>query len=303
MDSVIAELWRAVTEQRDDLGPRLVLGDALLERGDVRGELIHLQCDGNKTLRATDSDEPVTIYIDAAARTVDIADRAAALISEHWFDWLGPLGPLVDRDRSWFHEGMLFGIRPIGTAAAWRDLPDHPELAMVRKVRWHKLEGVFWDVHEADLHAYAAAIARIPHPPTWIDLDTLALIEALARRQTAWSVRGLRLKYWLEIWDIDPAWLGGIFPEVESLIIKYEPPAGGPVAQVGWLTVEPQPANPLARLGPGEQGGLIDLLEWARQAFPRLRTVAFAERWVQLRLSPDDEVFAARLRALGAVDV
>jgi uncharacterized protein (TIGR02996 family) len=281
MGAELTDLWRAVIAERDDLTPRLVLADALLERGDVRGELIHLQCDGNKTLRATDSDEPFAVYTDTAARTVDFAERAAGLIRDHWVDWLGPLGKLVRREWSWFHEGMLFGIRPTGTVEAWRDLPDLPELAMVRKVRWNTRQDQFWD-RDTDFtgpNVYAAAIARLPNTPTWIDLDTQSQADALARYQTTWPIPGLRLLH------VDPARLGALFPEVESLIVKTEP--GDPVAP---LTVP-------------ERREVIERLERARQAFPRLRTIAFADRWLQIRLTPGDRDFASRLRGLGAVDV
>src|ERR1700729_2334324 len=126
-----SELWAAVVADRDDLAPRLVLGDALLEAGSSRGELIHLQCDGHPTLRATLADEPTSVYTTDDDRAVALAMRGHELAAANWHEWLPELVPILEIDRCWFHEGMLHGIVPSGTAQEWREGARHPHPALV----------------------------------------------------------------------------------------------------------------------------------------------------------------------------
>jgi uncharacterized protein (TIGR02996 family) len=81
-----AELLHAIYEALDDDGPRLVYADALLERGDPRGELISLQCRGATT---------------AAQR-----QRERQLVMAHGKAWLGELAPIL-RATFRFERGFL----------------------------------------------------------------------------------------------------------------------------------------------------------------------------------------------------
>src|SRR5262245_9632541 len=70
---------RAIKEQPDDDGPRLIFADWLEERGDPRGEFIRLQC----ALARTDEDDP---------RRADLIRREQELLRQHKEVWLQQLG-------------------------------------------------------------------------------------------------------------------------------------------------------------------------------------------------------------------
>ena len=80
-----AELWRDVARDPDDLGPRNVLADYLVERRDRRGELIAAQL----------STQPRAMQ------------RAEHLLAKHWYEWLGDVALVITRRGSEFRGGML----------------------------------------------------------------------------------------------------------------------------------------------------------------------------------------------------
>jgi uncharacterized protein (TIGR02996 family) len=80
------ELLYAIYECPDDTARRLVYADALLERGDVRGELITLQC--QEALSSAQQ------------------RRERALVKEHGITWLGELAPVI-RTGFRFERGFL----------------------------------------------------------------------------------------------------------------------------------------------------------------------------------------------------
>lgn len=75
----------------DDL-PRLAFADRLLERGDPRGEFIHVQVALSRMKR----DDP---------RYDDLRRREAELLAEHRDEWLGAMAPLIRR--AVFRRGFL----------------------------------------------------------------------------------------------------------------------------------------------------------------------------------------------------
>ncbi len=85
-------LLQAVYDDPDDDAPRLVYADALLERGDPRGELITLQC--------------------RLARTPDreLKQREKELLDTHGKRWLGALAPVVKPGYR-FERGFLAECR------------------------------------------------------------------------------------------------------------------------------------------------------------------------------------------------
>lgn len=94
----IEPLWRAVFEAPREDAPRLVLADALTEMGDLRGEFITLQIQGDRRAAA----------------------RIQSLIQEHSKTWLGPLdGALLTRGRR-FTRGFLDAavVKPRNPSAA-----------------------------------------------------------------------------------------------------------------------------------------------------------------------------------------
>jgi uncharacterized protein (TIGR02996 family) len=118
----IGDLLEAIYDQPDDLGRRLVYADALLERGDPRGELITLQCQ--------------------AVPTPEQQRRIKALVKAHGLRWLDELGPILAK--GWkFERGFLAEcrvdsnkgtrIRPLIGHPAWctvHTLADSAQIAL-----------------------------------------------------------------------------------------------------------------------------------------------------------------------------
>jgi len=263
-------LWRAVIENRDDLAPRLVLADALLERGDSRGEIIHLQCDGHPTGRATDADEPSPVYTTANDRQVALRERGHELVASSFATWCPDLVPIVRLPGSWFHEGMLHGVHPQGEPTDWEIHRGHRELVMVRQVRC--------DATTAPA-LYATALVCLPTTPAWIDLDTIEMVDALYAARPhprQWTTKALRLG------ALRPGQVSATFPDVEHLEHK-------------------NPARHLKRIASGEAESIVDWVREARAVFPKLRTIAFSNAWLQIRMTDADRGLAKALRELGVV--
>jgi len=90
------ELMAAIIAAPDDAGPRLVLADWLLERGDPRGELIQLQ------------------HRLGQRHDASLAERAAALLAAHEADWIAPLSAPVER---WaFEDGFVSEVKVLRAA-------------------------------------------------------------------------------------------------------------------------------------------------------------------------------------------
>ncbi len=117
-------LWREVGDHPGDLGARIVLGDALVEAGDPRGELIALQI----AMEA----EPADPARDRRAR------RVKRLLDTWWSHWLGELAAIVVRDGTELRNGMLEVLRagqPSTPPWAWAAVRGHRELRTVHTVR------------------------------------------------------------------------------------------------------------------------------------------------------------------------
>jgi uncharacterized protein (TIGR02996 family) len=112
-------LLELVLGDLEDDGPREVLSDFWLERGDPRGEL-------------------VTLQLRAARKAATEADEKAvrALLREHERAWLGELA-LVTKSRV-FARGFLDEVELLQNAAAepkvWESAPLSPSLATVRTI-------------------------------------------------------------------------------------------------------------------------------------------------------------------------
>ncbi|MDQ3369019.1 MAG: TIGR02996 domain-containing protein, partial [Myxococcota bacterium] len=110
----VDELLQAIYARPDDTARRLVYGDALLERGDARGELITLQCQ--------------------AARTAEQQRRETKLLKEHGLTWLGELAPIIMKGYR-FERGFLAECRiDSNKADRIRPLIGHPAWSTVRKL-------------------------------------------------------------------------------------------------------------------------------------------------------------------------
>ena len=91
-DPAGAALLAAVLASPDDDGPRLVLADHLMQRGDPRGELIAVQC------RLSSGDA-------AAADRIELEARERSLLAEHQVEWLRPLG--LEPSRAGWRRGFV----------------------------------------------------------------------------------------------------------------------------------------------------------------------------------------------------
>ena len=111
-----ASMYAAIAAEPDDDGPRLVLADRLTERGDVRGELIALQC---KMARG-----------DAGKA---IVSREKAILKKRT-EVLGPLADIIWKGSERFERGMLVAMSPRIESARQRELIGHPMLSTVRDV-------------------------------------------------------------------------------------------------------------------------------------------------------------------------
>jgi uncharacterized protein (TIGR02996 family) len=185
----LEELWRQVADSPDDLAPRLVLADALVESGDNRGELIHLQC------------APVRGWSYAEA-----TERARALVADNWQRWLGRLAQILDARTSWFDRGMLDVVHVGGGRAsrrAWTAALGHRELAVVRRV----------SPATCTMGDYVDFVLALPNQPRSLRVRDRAELLELVRRRVRWSTRVLHAET-AELDGID-----GWFPELERLEI------------------------------------------------------------------------------------
>ena len=111
-DSQLATLLAAARDEPDDDLPRLALADWLEERGDPRGEFIHLQC----ALARMDEADP---------RHQAFSAREQELLARHAEEWLGPLRGVVLEPT--FRRGFLEEVVETATylavaAVPWRTL-------------------------------------------------------------------------------------------------------------------------------------------------------------------------------------
>lgn len=123
----IDALWKEVAANPDDVGVRAVLGDALVEAGDLRGDAIVLQCNArvpNRPLRGSGR----TAY----------DGRVKTLLRMQWEAWFGDLALILPRRACEFRCGML-EVATVGLATspewAYAKAKGHRELACIHTVR------------------------------------------------------------------------------------------------------------------------------------------------------------------------
>lgn len=156
-------LLGAIYDAPDDDAPRLVLADALLERGDPRGELISLQLRG-------DPDR-------------DARKRERELLELHGKQWLGELAPIVQAGFT-FERGFLAECR-IDNRHLDRvqKLAGHPAWATVRSIAGSALIGLHPVMKGLRRLSFTSYEARNHEglPNSWRDLllDTERPLEAL----------------------------------------------------------------------------------------------------------------------------
>lgn len=183
----VADLWRQVAETPEDLAVRRVLADALLDAGDDRGELIHLQCGSDEQREASHR-------------------RIEQLIVDHWARSFDDLARVLEPSRCVFRGGMLATVA-VGQRTtppeAYAKVRGHRELACVREVR----------PHHVDPEVYATFVDGLLHEPYSLEADDPGLV-ALARRRTPRGIRCLRYAARLG-WPLRVDYLDLMFPELE----------------------------------------------------------------------------------------
>jgi uncharacterized protein (TIGR02996 family) len=169
----IPDLWRLVAESPDDLGPRLVLADALLEQGDPRGEMIALQCRGADAkifIRGGDSVEPGS-------------ERINELIAEYWNVWMDQLAGVIVRQGSVFRNGML-SLAQItdGYRLEPAAISGHPELCALDRVVPYKITA----------ESYATFLAALDRDPPYVEVHAPLVVRMLRAKRERWNVRHVR---------------------------------------------------------------------------------------------------------------
>jgi uncharacterized protein (TIGR02996 family) len=162
----LAPLWAELAAQPGDDAPRLVLADALLERGDARGELFALQCAGRRAGKSR--------------------RREARLVRDHWADWTGELAPILARDGCVFRRGMLHVIAVGATdtpAGSYAGLRGRRELACVQIVRPASITA-------PDYVAVLDAFDQLAS----VDLALPGVLEALRAVRPRWAFHTVELR-------------------------------------------------------------------------------------------------------------
>jgi uncharacterized protein (TIGR02996 family) len=166
-------LWREIAANPDDVGTRAVLGDALVEAGDLRGDLIVLQCGARKPGRP----------LRGAVR--DRYDgRVKTLLRTEWEHWLGDLALVLVRRGSEFRCGMLEVARigqPYTPPWTWAKIRGHRELSTVHTVR------PCWATPEH----FARFVAALPRDPHTLAIDSPEVLDELGKLKPQLATRSL----------------------------------------------------------------------------------------------------------------
>ncbi len=213
---VEAALWADVARTPDDVAPRLVLADYLVQHGDPRGELIVLQNT-------------------ATAHAVTLANK---LVATHSKRWLGEVAQLCTRRGTVWRHGMLDEIR-IGTletpASAFAAVPGHRELACVRTVVPAQL----------GTERLAEVIDALPNI-THLVIDSVELASELARRRSRWAFRII------ELGTRDPAGtsMRNVIAPILDILAPIAPGVVEVVVSPQYARAAPRPEilDPLARI-------------------------------------------------------
>lgn len=262
-DGVLPRLWAEVAEHPDEIGPRLVLADALAEIGESRGELIALQC-------ALHTAGP---SVGAEARA-QAKQRVKLLLEQHWDRWLGPLAPYLHREGSAFRRGMLENIH-VGLVSSpggdWREVAGHHELCAVHTVRPHRVSP----------EHYALFVAGLARPPRRLVIEGPLTVQHFAAHVRTLPLESASYAHLVrrsrggapEARLADTLWRLALLAPALSLL-AFD-------ARCPWLELEP-------------------LLPDLHRMFPALHRVEVPDSLVR---GPDQHEIRARLRALPLVQV
>jgi hypothetical protein len=160
----LAALWAEVAANPDDVHTRAILGDALVQIGDLRGDVIVLQCNAKRPGRPLRS-----------SNRTDYDGRVKTLVRKQWEAWLGDLALVLARRHCEFRCGMLEVVRVgLGSTPSWAygKGRDHRELVALHTVRpgW---------VTPDD---YATFVAALTRPPRTLGVVSPRMLDAIVAR-------------------------------------------------------------------------------------------------------------------------
>lgn len=191
------ELWAAVYADlsRDDT--RLVLADALTQRGDPRGELIVLQIE--------------------SARTGKVTARERELLKTFAHAWLGPLQWLVAYPV--YRRGFLVAAKHVGSGYDF----SAPE--------WSTLETLEWQYHSWQRALLDPGLRRLKKTYTLSGHDLRSAADKGLRLAAQHLGIGRPIEPFLE-----PSIVGEVLPELKrvDLFWGYEKEAVGPLFAAGY---------------------------------------------------------------------
>jgi len=220
LDALLADVYA----DPDDDGARLVYADALLERGDPRGELITLQC-----RLAREPELP-------GAR--ELRRRISELVDSYGKQWLGELAPVV-RAGYRFERGFLAVCRvDIARADRVRAVVGHPAWSTVRDFGGSTPIALHPIMRSLRTLAFDAGDAahREKLPDAWRDL----LVTTTRRLHELRYAGVTATRSWRSTWWESPATPGRLvdvpnnaelgalctcpaLPELESLVVVAQP--------------------------------------------------------------------------------
>jgi uncharacterized protein (TIGR02996 family) len=211
----VEHLFRAVYEAPDDDGPRVVLADALIERGDPRGELITVQL---ALVKSTDR----------ALKT-----RERELLDAHGKAWLGDLAPILMADVR-FERGFLAACKVDNSQLdRVQKLVGNPAWSTVRSLEGSALIALDPVMRSLRRLVFSQGNARHREhlPDAWRDLlvDTPRAIEELqyesmhSERQWLDTVEGRREVRVSEQSEIDALCACSALPQLRRLALRDNP--------------------------------------------------------------------------------
>jgi uncharacterized protein (TIGR02996 family) len=188
-DGRIAALWRTVAESPHDVERRLVLADALIERGNPRGHVIALQC------------------------RPDGREAAWRILEARRYEVLGETALVAD-STSRFDGGLLASIR-VGTvhtpSSTWDRPFDQRELCAL------------YDASPGyvSARAYAKFLAGLARMPTWVRIERVHLDELRSLAATC-AFRNVELSLWPPPRDLANQLLeiAAYAPALEALAVR-----------------------------------------------------------------------------------
>lgn len=244
-DAKLDGLWSAVIEEPASIERRLILADALGERGDPRGEVIALQC---APLVAIEKARAAGEAFDPSGMFGAHADKIGDAIRANWHRWLGEVALVVERSARW--SGGLLADITVGKRStppwAWERITDHRELCAINRV---------YPSRELSPVIYLRFVTALARKPRWVFLGEGELRELRTMKRAA--LPGVMLP--MPSLD-DVRRVLAVSPELERLDLgSVEPDQLATVAQLVATLRVPSVRLTVERAGGADRGLLAEL--------------------------------------------